>query len=104
MEGQFATPPLATDQDGAERKVSVEVEFGGLEGLPTARLVTDLLGGLIVEKDPYDFHVKDTSLGAFTVKLDTRFGHHHNASTDILGTLEAQLSSARRRGKLHRAA
>ncbi len=68
MEGQFATPPLCTNEDGAERRVGVEVEFGGLDGLPAARLVADLLGGRIVEKDPYDFRVKDTSLGEFTVK------------------------------------
>jgi Putative amidoligase enzyme len=94
MEGQFATPPLCTNEDGAERRVGVEVEFGGLDGLPAARLVADLLGGRIVEKDPYDFRVKDTSLGEFTVKLDTRFGHHRSTSTDVLGALEARLSTA----------
>jgi hypothetical protein len=93
MEGQFAIPPLATNEDGAERKVGVEVEFGGLDGLPTAKLA-DLLGGHIVEKDPYDFRVKDTSLGEFTVKLDIRFGHHRSASTDVLGALETRLSAA----------
>lgn len=52
------------------RKVGVEIEFGGLGTVETARVVQDRLGGGIDGVTPYAATVRETRIGDVTVELD----------------------------------
>lgn len=88
---RFHQPPMMTNADGDERTVGVEIEFGDLEAEPAARLVQTSLGGELVRHNPNSFEVIGTSLGDFTVVLDTRFARYDDKSEDFLDELQAEV-------------
>lgn len=53
-----------------DRKVGVEIEFGGIGAMETARIVGNLLGGAVDDSSPYTATVRDTSIGDVSVELD----------------------------------
>lgn len=63
------TPTSALGQSDG-RKVGVEIEFGGVGTLETARIVHDRLGGSIDGATPYAATVRDTRIGDVSVELD----------------------------------
>jgi Putative amidoligase enzyme len=82
---------MTTNADGDERTVGVEIEFGDLEAEPAAKLVQAALGGRLVKHNPNSFDVEGTSLGDFTVILDTRFAQYEDKSDDLLDALRAEV-------------
>lgn len=64
-----ASPPSALGRS-ADRKVGVEIEFGGIGTLETARIVVDRLGGTVEKSSPYAAVIRDTSIGDVSVELD----------------------------------
>ena len=67
--------PLATPNALSERRVGIEVEFGGLSARAAARLIQDHAGGELEELDPHRFMLHGTSLGELTLELDSKFAH-----------------------------
>lgn len=53
-----------------DRKVGVEIEFGGIGTLETARIIADRMGGTVEHSSPYAAVVRDTSIGDISVELD----------------------------------
>ena len=64
-----AAPPSALGRS-TDRKVGVEIEFGGIGTLDTARIILDRLGGKVETSSPYAATVRDTSIGDVSVELD----------------------------------
>ncbi|WPZ36629.1 amidoligase family protein [Thalassobaculum sp. OXR-137] len=64
-----ASPPSALGRS-AGRKVGVEIEFGGIGTLETARIIADELGGTVEHSSPYAAVIRDTSIGDLSVELD----------------------------------
>lgn len=67
---KFKTPPIKTNQEGEERSVGFEFEFTGVEMLDAAQMVTDLYGGDVEQLSGYEYKVKDTDFGEFSLELD----------------------------------
>ena len=67
--------PLATPNALSERRVGIEVEFGGLSARVAARLIQDHAGGELEELDPHRFMLHGTSLGELKLELDSKFAH-----------------------------
>lgn len=53
-----------------DRKVGVEIEFGGIGTLETARIIADRMDGTVEHSSPYAAVVRDTSIGDISVELD----------------------------------
>lgn len=66
----FNTPPHTKNQDGAERSVGFEFEFTGVEMKDAAQMITTLYGGTIHQLSGYEFKVKGTDFGDFSLELD----------------------------------
>jgi hypothetical protein len=74
----FQLPPSLRNHHGTLRTVGFEIEFGSLEAQRVANFVQSAFGGNLEEIAPDQFVVADTSLGDFSVKLDTRIGSDPN--------------------------
>lgn len=82
----FKTPPSTTNPSGRERSVGFEFEFTGLEMEDAAEMLTDLYGGSVKKVSTYEFKVKDTAFGTFSLELDARLLRDKKYET-FLGTL-----------------
>jgi hypothetical protein len=71
----FATPPWLHNAEGRMRTVGVEMEFSGPTAEETARALMGQLGGVLLEDDPHAYRVVGSSLGEFSVQLDSRILH-----------------------------
>ncbi len=67
---KFKTPPVSKNQDGQERTVGFEFEFTGVEMADAAKMVVDLYGGETEQVSGYEFKVKNTDFGTFSLELD----------------------------------
>ena len=67
--GMSVSPSSAIGRN-AGRKVGVEIEFGGIGTLQTARIICDRLGGTVEGNSPYAAVVRATSIGDVSVELD----------------------------------
>lgn len=65
-------PPVTKNAEGKPRMIGFELEFAGLELSKTAEIVQQAFGGKVIEKNRYEFQIKDTELGDFRVELDAR--------------------------------
>lgn len=63
------SPPSALGQHTG-RKVGVEIEFGGIGAMETARIISDRIGGSVERTTPYAAVVRDTAIGDVSVELD----------------------------------
>jgi hypothetical protein len=72
---KFELPPLPRTEDGAMRRVGIEIEFGAAECAEVAALVQSLYGGIVRQHDKYRYAVEGTGLGTFRVELDMRLAH-----------------------------
>lgn len=88
------TPPRRHTEDGRERRVGVELEFGGLDAAGAAALVALHCGD--GEPQPHGPHryVVPSRLGEFVVELDTRFAHP--AETDEAANAEGFIPTLKR--------
>lgn len=66
----MAVPPPSALGRSVDRKVGVEIEFGGVGTLETAWIVADRLGGTVEHSSPYAAVIRDTSIGDVSVELD----------------------------------
>lgn len=79
-------PPLTRNPAGDLRRVGVEIEFAGVEVPKAADLVIRLFGGRAVQQGEHRFRVEGTTIGDFTVELDSMYAHpDDNGLTDKLG-------------------
>jgi hypothetical protein len=72
---EFARPPILRNAEGRVRTVGVEIEFTGPSAEDAARALMGRLGGLLVEQDPHAYRVRDSSVGDFSIELDSRILH-----------------------------
>jgi len=84
---------MSTNADGQERTVGVEIEFGGVGAEDAAQLVKTLFGGSLVKHNPNAFDVEGSSLGDFSVKLDTRFSSYNENADDFLDEIKVELGN-----------
>lgn len=66
----YNKPPHVTNQSGKERKVGLEFEFTGIEMEDTARMISKLYGGEVVQISTYEFKIEETEFGTFKLELD----------------------------------
>ncbi len=66
----FKKPPKIKNQEGLERSVGFEFEFTGVEMQDAAEMVVDLYGGEVAQLSGYEFRVKDSEFGDFSLELD----------------------------------
>ncbi|WP_103664143.1 amidoligase family protein [Gracilimonas amylolytica] len=66
----FKTPPIINNQDGQERSVGFEFEFTGVEMNDAAEMICELYGGKVEQISGYEYKVKDTEFGEFSLELD----------------------------------
>lgn len=62
-------------QDLANRRVGVEVEFGGLSAKEAASVLHGITGGQVTELDPHRFEIECSDLGKLRVELDSKYVH-----------------------------
>lgn len=67
---KFKTPPVPKNQKGEERSIGFEFEFTGVEMADAAKMVVDLYGGEAEQVSGYEFKVKDSDYGTFSLELD----------------------------------
>jgi len=75
MELEYLLPPEPRNEKGDMRTLGIELEFAATDGRELAELVKTLFGGDVERLDPHLFKIRDTSLGTFTVELDTQYVH-----------------------------
>jgi len=68
----FKKPPITTNPSGDERKIGFEFEFTGVEMEEVAVLLSNLYRGKIKQVSTYEYQVKETKLGDFTLELDAQ--------------------------------
>lgn len=66
----FKNPPILHSQAGEERAVGFEFEFTGVEMQDAAEMVVDLYGGEVQQLSGYEFKVKNSEFGDFSLELD----------------------------------
>lgn len=67
----FAPLPTPTTEDGSERRIGVEIEFGGLDRDAAAACVRAEFGGSLHDAGALETEIRDTGIGTFRVYLDT---------------------------------
>jgi hypothetical protein len=65
--------PLPETEQGAVRRLGIELEFGGLTAADAAAIVAATLGGDISARDRHHSKVMGSRIGDITVELDTRW-------------------------------
>lgn len=66
----FKNPPKLLNQDGTERSVGFEFEFTGVEMQDAAEMVSNLYGGNIEQVSGYEYKVRNSEFGDFSLELD----------------------------------
>lgn len=89
---EFRSPPFIKNSAGEERKAGYEFEFTGLEMAATASLVKKLYGGIVQQISTYEFRVKDSEFGTFTLELDAQLLREKKYES-FLETLGIDISS-----------
>ena len=69
----FEIPKRKYNKEGEIRKVGFELEFGNVPIEDTTKIITDLYGGTVKRTSKFLQEVENTSLGDFSVEIDTRF-------------------------------
>ena len=88
----FAIPPVLHNAEGRVRTVGVEMEFSGPSAEETARVLMGQLGGVLVEEDPHAYRVVGSSLGDFSVELDSRILHPQKKA-GLLGNVVPRIAA-----------
>lgn len=81
----FESPPRLVTEDGSPRHVGFELEFKGLSLESTARLVRDLFGGRVQQKDRSVWSVTGTRYGDFRIELDWWLLKSHTLGDHVQG-------------------
>jgi len=79
-------PVVPKRRNGRFRKIGVEIEFTGLSIARAAKVVRELFGGTVEVMSDYEYVVKKTEFGDFTVELDYSYlkkrGQQHALETE----------------------
>lgn len=67
---KFHKPPHLKNEDGALRKAGFEIEFNGIDIAEIAAVLWNLLGGSVVQKSSFEYQLRETGWGDFTIELD----------------------------------
>ncbi|MCC5941733.1 MAG: amidoligase family protein [Balneolaceae bacterium] len=68
----FSLPPVTTNSSGEERTAGYEFEFTGLSLNDSASIISELYGGVIEQISSYEYKIKNTDFGDFSVELDAQ--------------------------------
>ncbi|MTI42193.1 putative amidoligase enzyme [Roseibium hamelinense] len=68
--------------NSGDRRVGVEIEFGGLSASKAAKVVYEIVGGDTEEVDAHRYKIHGTSLGTVTIELDSKYVHTGKDDTD----------------------
>lgn len=68
---RYLAPPRRSTGLGVDRKVGLELEFGGVEVAPTMAAIADIFGGTVEQLQPTLGEVRGTRYGDFGVELDS---------------------------------
>lgn len=63
-------PESFVDENGNERKVGFELEFGGVSSADVASSLNSTLGGELQEKNPFIFYLQETPIGKVKIERD----------------------------------
>ncbi|TVQ99610.1 MAG: amidoligase enzyme [Desulfovibrionales bacterium] len=74
---RFIMPDLEHTPEGDVRHVGVEMEMAGLELPVMAKIVSQLFGGRVLAKSPFEIDIIDTDHGDFKVELDASLLKNH---------------------------
>ena len=74
----YLTLPRVLTEQGVERRVGVEVEFGGVEASGALTAIQQALGGEIERLSPTNGRVRGTPFGDFGVELDSTLFRERN--------------------------
>ncbi|MEM1046711.1 MAG: amidoligase family protein [Pseudomonadota bacterium] len=92
----FQTPPRTKTDTGDERRVGLELEFGGLSGDEALNAILNAVGGRSYQPAPHRYRILDSRIGNLTLELDTRLAQPKNdtdepdivsAARTIIGSL-----------------
>ncbi len=72
MNDNFRIPPLRTNEEGKERSVGFEIEFGNLGIDEASNLIQSYYGGKVRKINPFKYKIVSTKVGTFTIELDMR--------------------------------
>ncbi|WP_236042334.1 amidoligase family protein [Roseibium aggregatum] len=67
----------------SDRRVGVEIEFGGLTAREAARIVAHDQGGTLEQLDPHRFEVNGTDFGKLRIELDSKYVHSPDGASDF---------------------
>jgi hypothetical protein len=71
-EMKYKMPPIIHNSEGKLRKVGIELEFGGISLDEAAACVIETFGGTLTEHNHFLMEVKDSRIGTFHLKMDSR--------------------------------
>ncbi len=76
-------PPQVHNQEGAVRRVGVEIELAGVTPLEMASCLESLYGGELNKSSATEIYIEGTSLGKFVIELDSTYfkSLHKNSQT-----------------------
>jgi hypothetical protein len=86
-------PPEPLNPDGRQRRVGIEIEFGGIGVADAAAIVQNLYGGTIREVTRHRLEVVATRFGDFRVEIDSHYVHRKRAAGErLVGRMKAALA------------
>src|SRR5919106_5997563 len=88
-------PPEPLNHEGRQRRVGIEIEFGGIGIAGAAALVQKLYGGTVRQVSRHRLEVAATRFGDFRVEIDSHFVHRSPAGRQTLvGRMKGALADA----------
>ncbi len=75
MTANFLQPPCPHNDAGKTRTVGFEIEFAAEDCVEVAKKVQSRFGGRLEKINPHFYKILDSSLGDFSVQLDTQWVH-----------------------------
>ena len=74
MNNGYVVPQYTRNENGEQRKIGFELEFGDLEVNRAVTVVAETFSGTIEKKSEMEFEVHSEDLGVFKVELDWQLG------------------------------
>ena len=98
----FETPPHRTTEEGAARRVGIELEMGGLQIAVLSDTVAEFVRGTVETVSPYEHIVRGDKAGDWVVELDFAYlknwGREAGERDEAQGSLEEMAEQVLRTG------